>query len=112
MDTTLACCDIPDMLGPSLTEEQAREIYYQGEEAVIMALMAMAQKLAALTRAEPTPTTPSAMIPPYQKPTTRSRRKKPGRKEGHPGCRRPPPERIATSSRSIGCRVVRIAKAA
>jgi hypothetical protein len=94
MDTTLACCDIPEMLGPSLTEEQAREIYYQGEEAVIMALMAMAQKLAALKRAEPTPTTPSAMIPPYQKATTRSRRKKPGRKEGHPGCRRPPPERI------------------
>jgi transposase len=82
------------MLDSSLTEEQARKIYRQGEEAVVLALMTMAKKLAALSGAEPTPTTPSAMIPPYQKPAASARRKKPGRKAGHPGCRRKPPERI------------------
>jgi transposase len=94
MDTTLARSKPTTVLGPALTEEQARKIYRQGEEAVVLALMTMARKLAALSGAEPTPTTPSAMIPPYQKPAASSRRKKPGRKAGHPGCRRKPPERI------------------
>jgi len=47
-----------------------------------------------LQPAKPTPTTPSGMIPPYQKPPATRRRKPPGRKAGHPGSRRPPPERI------------------
>lgn len=83
-----------EVLGPSLTEEQAREIYRQGEEAVVMALMKMAAKMAALTRPGPAPTTPSAMIPPYQKPPAAKSRKKPGAKVGHKGRRRSPPERI------------------
>jgi transposase len=94
MEATLARSKRTPVLDSSLTEDQAREIYRQGEEAVVLALMTMARKLATLSGAEPTPTTPSAMIPPYQKPTTRARRKKPGRKKGHPGCRRKPPERI------------------
>jgi len=80
-------------LGPSLTEEQARQIYRQGEEAVVFALLRLAQQSgppALLT----SPSTPSAMVPPYQKPTTHSRCKRPGRKAGHPGSRRPTPERI------------------
>jgi transposase len=40
------------------------------------------------------PATPSGMKPPYSKPTARGRKKKPGRKPGHPDTRRPPPERI------------------
>ena len=89
MDQALAT---PVILGPALTEQQAREIYRQGEEAVVFALLSLAQKMG-----EPpvvSPTTPSAMIPPYLKPKANGRRKRPGRKDGHPGSRRPTPEVI------------------
>jgi transposase len=87
-------------LGATLTEEQARRIYAQGEEAVVFALLEMAKLLAEQKQAEAsqshqTPATPSGMRPIHQKPTTTARRrKKPGRKPGHPGSRRPPPARI------------------
>jgi transposase len=42
----------------------------------------------------PPPSTPSAMIPPYKKPPSRGRKKKPGRKDGHPGTRRETPTKI------------------
>ena len=80
-------------LGPSLTEEQAKEIFRQGEEAVIFALLTLAKQSAPSTPSI-SPSTPSAMVPPYQKPTTPSRSKRPGRKAGHPGSRRSTPERI------------------
>jgi len=35
-----------EVLGASLTEEQAREIYRQGEESVVFALLTLARKLA------------------------------------------------------------------
>jgi hypothetical protein len=73
---------LDDVLGPSLTEEQARMIYRQGEEAVVMAMMKMAAKLAALSQTTPAPTTPSAMIPAYQKPPAVKSRKKPGPRTG------------------------------
>jgi transposase len=82
-------------LGPALTEQQAREIYRQGEEAVVFALLSLAQRVVD-PQPSPTPvvtpTTPSAMIPPYLKPKADRRRKRPGRKAGHPGSRRPTPE--------------------
>lgn len=88
-------------LGATLTEEQARTIYAQGEEAVVFALLEQAKMLGerastlAATSHE-TPATPSGMKPPYQKPNLASgrRKKKPGRKPGHPGSRRPQPSRI------------------
>ena len=82
-------------LGPALTEQQAREIYRQGEEAVVFALLTLAQ-MRADASSEPvvTLTTPSAMIPPFLKPKTNGRRKRPGREIGHPGSRRPTPEVI------------------
>jgi len=80
-------------LGPTLTREQAKRIYRQGEEAVVFALLTLAQQSAPISSST-TPSTPSAMVPPYQKPTTPSRCKRPGRKTGHPGSRRPVPERI------------------
>lgn len=80
-------------LGPSLTEEQAKEIYRQGEEAVVFALLTLAQQSAPPVPSI-SPSTPSAMVPPYQKPSTPSRSKRPGRKAGHPGSRRATPERI------------------
>jgi hypothetical protein len=84
-------------LGPALTEEQAREIFRQGEEAVVFALLRLAAQLAErsiATIAAPTPTTPSAMIPAFLKPPAKGRRKRPGREVGHPGSRRPTPEHI------------------
>ena len=86
-------------LGPHLTAEQAEQIYSKGKEAVIFALLQLAKMLAeqqqiSRLKQSPAPSTPSGMIPPYQKPSARPRRKKPGRKVGHVGERRPPPERI------------------
>jgi transposase len=84
-------------LGPSLTAEQARAIYSQGEEAVVFALLQLAQLSAAATKpAPPSPSTPSGMIPPYQKEAKSSRRKKrkPGAQPGHAGHRRAIPDRI------------------
>jgi len=79
-------------LGPKLTAEEAQAIYEQGPEAVVFALLQMAQLLAEQQRKPAdSPSTPSGMKPVYQKETTPRRRKKPGRKKGHPGSRRPPP---------------------
>ena len=95
------------VLEPGLTAEQARAIYEQGEEAVVFALLELAQRWA---RAEghnasvSSPATPSAMTPIYQKPATKKRRKKPGCKPGHPGHhRRPPPKIDARKSHRAKC---------
>jgi transposase len=95
--TTAMVPRLPVALGPRLTEEQAAAIFAQGEEAVIFALLELAKGWA---RAEgqcasvSSAATPSGMKPIHQKPTTQKRGKKPGRKPGHPGSRRPLPERI------------------
>ena len=86
-------------LSSVLTEQQAREIFAQGEEAVVFVLLQLAQRLAAVTSAtaatsHDTPATPSGMKPIYLKPNISRRRKKPGRQAGHPGSRREPPTRI------------------
>jgi transposase len=83
-------------LGPALTESQAREIFRQGEEAVVFALLELAKRLAEQQAAAvvPSPATPSGMRPGSQKPPAPQRRQKPGRPKGHPGMRRPPPARI------------------
>ena len=90
---TLTTPSLEAVLGPHLTAEQARTIFRQGEEAVIFALLTLA-KMSAPTPTGPSPSTPSAMTPVYQKPAAKSRRKKPGRKAGHPGRRRPTPKHI------------------
>jgi transposase len=90
--------DIP--LGATLTEEQARQIFSQGEEAVVFALLQLAkqlaeQKAASAADSHQTPSTPSGMKPPYTKPPPKSRgKKKPGRREGHSGARREKPDRV------------------
>src|SRR5512135_632963 len=96
---TMTIAELPTSvpLGPALTEGQAREIFRQGEEAVVFALLSLAKQLAEQQpSAAPvvTPTTPSAMVPSFLKPAADGRRKRPGRKAGHPGARRPTPERI------------------
>lgn len=84
-------------LGATLTAEQARAIYAQGEDAVVFALLTLAkqvadQKAATAATSHQTPATPSGMKPPYQKPSPRGRRKKKsGGKYGHRGhCRQTP----------------------
>jgi transposase len=89
--------DIP--LGGTLTEEQARQIFSQGEEAVIFALLALAKQLAdekaaSAADSHQTPSTPSGMKPPYTKPPPKGRKKTPGRKKGHSGARRKTPDHV------------------
>lgn len=86
-------------LGAALTEQQAREIFAQGEEAVVFALLTFSKLAAQVNPASDSssPAAPSGMKPTHLKsPTTNKRKKKPGREPGHPGARRPtpPPERI------------------
>jgi transposase len=82
----------------ALTEAQARSLFRQGEEAVVFALLELTKQLAeAQGKTEPsaTPSTPSGMIPVYEKPPAQRRGKKqPGAKRGHPGSRRAAPARI------------------
>lgn len=82
-----------------LSEEQARAIFAQGEEAVVFALLELTKQLAeqkadAAGSSHQTPATPSGMKPPYQKTPAKSGKKRPGAKKGHPGSRRKAPERI------------------
>jgi transposase len=74
--------------------EQAKAIFLQGEEAVVFALLELAKQLAEARSPSVTPATPSAMIPTYQKPTVKKRKKSPGAKEGHAGSRRAAPDKI------------------
>jgi len=92
--------DILDVLrGGVLTAEQAKAICAQGQEAAVFALLLLSKRLAeqqAKTAAEShqTPSTPSGMKPPYQKPSPKSRKRRPGARAGHRGWRRKAPERV------------------
>jgi transposase len=79
-------------LGPQLTREDAAAIFAQGKEAVIFAILELAKQLG--SQQGISPSTPSGMVPVYQKPPVKTRSKQPGRKAGHPGARRKPPARI------------------
>jgi len=89
----------------TLTEAQARRLYAEGSEAVVLALLAASRRIAeqytqiATLRADghdmaPSPSTPSGMVPVYTKPNTPRRRRRPGARLGHPGTRRASPKRI------------------
>ena len=77
-----------------LTEEQAEAIFARGREAVIFALLELTKQLAEARGPQTTPSTPSGMVPIYEKPPAKSRKKRPGAKPGHTGSRRCTPERI------------------
>ena len=81
----------------ALSEEQALEIYRQGPGAVVFALLELTKQLAETReQVKPaiTPSTPSGMIPVYEKLAAKPRKKRPGAKKGHPGSRRRAPDRI------------------
>ena len=87
---------------PALTPEKlagldvalAKEIFSQGEEAVVFALLELSKQLAEARSPSVSPSTTSGMTPAYQKPAVKKRKKSPGAKLGHEGSRRAIPQRI------------------
>jgi len=77
-----------------LTEMQATRLAELGPEAVRLALLAANARFAQLQSASSPVSTPSGMVPLYEKPATRKRRKKPGARDGHAGRRRKTPRKI------------------
>jgi hypothetical protein len=83
----------------ALSKEHAQRIYALGEGSVVFGLLLLSKQLAEgrarlAAASHETPSTPSGMKPPYQKPPAKARRKAPGRKPGHEGYRRARPEPI------------------
>src|SRR5947209_18347324 len=94
---TLDTASLQALLGPQLTEEQARLIYEQGADAVVFALLSLAKQLAerqGVVSTTPDPSAPSGQTPPYVKPTTKGRARPKGAKPGHTGHRGPTRPRI------------------
>ncbi len=79
---------------PSITAEQAEQIYLQGKEAVVFALLELAKQVAEARSPAINPATPSGMVPTYLKLPSKKRKQKAGAKPGHPGSRRDRPTRI------------------
>ena len=81
-----------------LEEAEALRLCQQSPELVSLALLAAAKRIAQLQgqgkEQQPSPATPSGMVPVYAKPNATKRRKKPGAKDGHPGHRRKTPTRV------------------
>ena len=75
-----------------LTREEAERIDAMGPEARIYVMLELSARLAGQDNSEPSPSTPSGMVPVYAKPAASKRSKKPGAKPGHPGARRAKPE--------------------
>ena len=64
----------------ALSEDQAGAIFEQGRDAVVFALLELSKQLAEARGPQATPSTPSGMIPVYEKPPAKSRKKRPGAK--------------------------------
>ena len=77
-----------------LTEMQARRLAELGPEAVRLALLAANARIAQLQPQGPSPSTPSGMVPVYEKPAASKRKKKPGAHAGHAGTRRKTPDQV------------------
>lgn len=84
-----------------MTREEAAALLELPREQAIAAILALAEKAEQWERwraqgEDPavSPTTPSGMRPVYSKPPARGRKRRPGRKRGHPGARRPLPDHI------------------
>ena len=77
-----------------LTEALAIRLAALGPEAVRLALLAANARIGELQPGGPSPSTPSGMVPVYQKPPVKTRRKNPGAKDGHKGSRRKTPAKI------------------
>jgi transposase len=78
----------------ALTRDQADALHALGPEAVSLFALAMAEHVAQLQPTSLSPSTPSGMIPVYQKPLAKKRSRKPGARNGHAGARRKTPAKI------------------
>ena len=84
-----------------MRREQAIALLQLPREEAICAILELAQQAEQWQRLQKrgeataeSPTTPSGMRPVYTKPAARGRRRRPGRKRGHPGARRPTPDHV------------------
>jgi len=84
--------DLTDQDLLHLTEEQAREIYRQGPEAVTWALLKLSLLAQGKAEGAKVLSTPSSQIAPYEKPAAKPGRKNRGRPTGHTGAHRRPPQ--------------------
>ena len=102
---TAADALIEAALRGALTEAQAEQLSKQDPEVVVLALLAASKRIAEQgvriaelqgqsQAPQPSPATPSGMLPIYVKPNVPKRRRKPGARYGHPGRRRQTPARI------------------
>ena len=89
---------VESALRGELTEAQAQRLGKENPEVLALALFAASKRIAELQTQrqgqQPSPSTPSGMVPIYTKPNTSKRRKKPGAKDGHDGVRRARPVKI------------------
>jgi len=79
-----------------MTRDEARAILKMPEDEALEVILVLAEKAARYDQmqGEPSPTTPSSMIPVYLKPSQGKRKKRPGRKKDHPGVARSRPEKV------------------
>ena len=84
-----------------MRREEAIALLELPREQAITAILELAQQAEQWQRLQKrgeataeSPTTPSGMRPVYTKPAARGRKRRPGRKRGHPGARRPTPDHV------------------
>ena len=77
-----------------LTREEAQRILALGPEATIFVMLELSARLKGQDALQPSPSTPSGMVPVYSKPSASGRARTPGAKPGHPGSRREKPPQI------------------
>jgi len=75
-----------------LNEDEIRRLVQDEPELAVLLILEQDRRLR--EKESPSLSTPSGMIPVYEKPSANGRKKKPGRKAGHKGERRPPPLEI------------------
>ena len=79
-----------------MRRDEAAAILKLPEDQAINTIITLAEKAEKYDQIcnDISPTTPSGMKPPYLKPPGKKRRKRPGRKNGHPGISRPKPDKV------------------
>ena len=79
-----------------MTRDEAAAILKLPKDQAIDRIIALAEKAEKYDQVYDgvSPTTPSGMKPPYLKPQGKKRKRKPGRKKGHPGAFRPKPDKV------------------
>lgn len=79
-----------------MTRDEAAAILKLPENQAIDKIISLAEKAEKYDQisGDISPTTPSGMKPPYLKPPGKKRKRKPGRKKGHPGVSRAKPDKV------------------